>query len=107
MTTQARSSRETQAAWLRLARSEGVGPATFAHLLSRFGSAQAALEALPDLARRGGRSAHPRIPSLADAELELERGLSAGAQLLLSADAEFPTALAATDGAAAAPLGPR
>ncbi|HEY2048300.1 MAG TPA: DNA-processing protein DprA [Caulobacteraceae bacterium] len=99
MTSQGDSSRDSQIAWLRLARSEGVGPATFAHLLSRFGSAEAALDALPDLARRGGRSAHPRIASPAEAERELERGQSAGARLLLSADEGFPAALKATDGA--------
>ena len=42
--------------WLRLIRSENVGPITFYQLLARFGSAAAALDALPDLARRGGRS---------------------------------------------------
>ena len=39
---------------LRLIRSENVGPVTFRQLLARFGSASAALDALPDLARRGG-----------------------------------------------------
>jgi DNA processing protein len=82
-----------------LARSEGVGPVTFANLLSQFGSARAAIEALPDLARRGGRSTSPRIPTVADAERELQRGLAIGARLLLSEDSEFPAPLAATDGA--------
>ena len=40
--------------WLRLIRSENVGPITFFRLLRRFGSAGEALAALPDLARRGG-----------------------------------------------------
>src|SRR6266849_3409808 len=40
--------------WLRLIRSENVGPRTFRMLLRRCGSAGAAIEALPDLARRGG-----------------------------------------------------
>src|SRR5262249_13587066 len=44
--------------WLRLIRTENVGPVTFYQLLSRFGSAGAALEALPGLATRGGR----RVP---------------------------------------------
>src|SRR5258708_34947580 len=42
--------------WLRLTRSERVGPITFFHLLKRFGSAAAAPDAPPDLARRGGRA---------------------------------------------------
>jgi len=39
--------------WLRLIRTENVGPVTFRHLLTRFGSAASALAALPDLAHRG------------------------------------------------------
>lgn len=43
--------------WLRLIRSENVGPITFFHLLRYYGSAGAALDALPELARRGGKRA--------------------------------------------------
>ena len=50
-------SRAEKIDWLRLIRSENVGPLTFYRLLERFGTAAAALEALPDLARRGGRAA--------------------------------------------------
>ena len=46
---------------LRLARSENVGPITFRQLLERFGSAESALAALPELARRGGRRRPIRI----------------------------------------------
>jgi DNA processing protein len=38
-------------AWLRLARTENIGPITFAALIARFGSATAALEAVPAMAR--------------------------------------------------------
>jgi DNA processing protein len=48
--------------WLRLIRSDNVGPRTFRSLINHFGSARAALERLPDLARRGG--ADPRRPDL-------------------------------------------
>ena len=41
--------------WLRLIRSESIGPRTFRTLINRFGGAGAALDALPNLARRGGR----------------------------------------------------
>jgi DNA processing protein len=41
--------------WLRLTRSENVGPITFMALLERYGSAARALDALPELARSGGR----------------------------------------------------
>src|SRR3546814_7495194 len=50
--------------WIR---SERIGPVTYFQLLNRFGSAEAALSALPDLARRGGGKA-PRIATKADAE---------------------------------------
>ena len=40
-------------AWLRLIRSENVGPVTFFELMRHFGSAEDVLQALPDLARRG------------------------------------------------------
>ncbi len=38
--------------WLRLIRSENIGPINFDQLLAKFGSATAALEALPDLTRK-------------------------------------------------------
>jgi len=47
--------------WLRMIRSDNVGPRTFRSLLRYFGSAQAALERLPDMARRGGASRPGRI----------------------------------------------
>ncbi|HWK36951.1 DNA-processing protein DprA [Sphingomonas sp.] len=47
------------AARLRLIRTAGIGPVTYRHLLARFGSAEAAIEALPTLARRGGGQAPP------------------------------------------------
>ena len=56
---------------LRLIRSENVGPITFRRLLDRFGTASAALRALPDLARKGGRRDAVRICSVAQAEAEL------------------------------------
>jgi hypothetical protein len=51
----ARLTDEQRLDWLRLIRSENVGPRTFRALVNQFGGASAALEALPDLARRGGR----------------------------------------------------
>src|ERR1700743_105699 len=41
-------------AWLRLARTQNVGPVTFAQLIARFGSASEALKEIPRLAKRGG-----------------------------------------------------
>ncbi|HKW55268.1 MAG TPA: DNA-protecting protein DprA, partial [Stellaceae bacterium] len=57
--------------WLRLIRSENVGPVTFYQLLARYGSAAAALEALPEVARRGGRDRALTLYPKAAAEREL------------------------------------
>jgi DNA processing protein len=83
--------------WLRLARTEGVGPVTFAQLIGRFGTAARAIAALPDLARRGGRATASRTPSPAEADRELDAGAKLGARLICSAEAEFPPLLAAID----------
>ncbi len=44
-------------AWWQLSRTPTIGPITHQKLIERFGSATAALQALPTLARRGGRTA--------------------------------------------------
>ena len=46
-------SQQERIAWLRLIRSENIGPISFRQLLQRFGSAQAAMEGLPALAHAG------------------------------------------------------
>ena len=56
--------------WLRLIRSDNVGPRTFRALLNHYGGARAALDALPELARRGGAAAPVRLYPRADAERE-------------------------------------
>jgi DNA processing protein len=57
--------------WLRLIRSENIGPRTFRSLINHCGSARAALDALPNLARRGGAAKAPRLCSRELAEREL------------------------------------
>jgi DNA processing protein len=79
--------------WLRLARTEAVGPVTFQQLTRRFGSARAALQRLPDMARGAGRAVPPRIPSPAEAEAEIDAGEKLGATLLLAGDDAFPEGL--------------
>lgn len=81
---------------LRLARTDQVGPVTFRQLLERFGSAQRALEALPDLIRRGGAHGHA-VPPVERIEAELEAGERAGARLIVLGDADYPQMLAAVD----------
>ncbi len=84
--------------WLRLIRSENVGPVTFGHLLTRFGSAAEALRALPDLARRGGRTGGLKICSLKAAESEMDQAAKVDARFIALADSDYPKLLAAIDG---------
>ncbi|OIQ91442.1 hypothetical protein GALL_266470 [mine drainage metagenome] len=82
--------------WLRLYRSENVGPVTFFRLLEQFGSAGRALQALPDLARRGGGKTL-RLPPRAETERELAALHKLGARLLCAAEPDFPAALRAAE----------
>lgn len=82
--------------WLRLARADRVGPVTFANLIARFGSAGAALDAIPGMARRGGGKsfALPEAAAIAG-EIAALQGL--GARLICSCEPDFPRGLAALD----------
>ena len=82
--------------WLRLIRSESVGPRTFRALVNQFGGAGAALEALPDLARRSGRSALKVTPR-ADAEREIAAAARLGARFVAMGEPEYPRTLQAVD----------
>ncbi|MBT5375101.1 MAG: DNA-protecting protein DprA, partial [Rhodospirillaceae bacterium] len=79
---------------LRLTRSENVGPITFRQLMTRYGTAGAALEALPELARRGGRRKAIKICSIATAERELAALKAAGAHLVALGEPDYPLPLA-------------
>lgn len=79
--------------WLRLARTPRIGPVSFARLLARFGSAEAAIAALPDLARTSG-SPRPAIPPHSAAEAEIDAIDRAGVRLLAHCEPDFPHALA-------------
>lgn len=83
--------------WLRLSRTDGVGPVAFAGLLARFGTATRALERLPELSRRAGRGAPMTPPSPDAAQAELDRGAALGARMLAACEPEFPPLLAALD----------
>ena len=82
--------------WLRLIRSENVGPATFRALVNQFGGAEAALAALPALSRRGGRPSI-RVFTEAEADAELEAADCAGAQLVAMGEKGYPAALSHVD----------
>ena len=96
-----RSAREERIAGLRLIRSETIGPVTYWQLVSRFGSAEAALDAIPALAARGGGRT-PQLCSRDAAEREMERTAALGARYLFRGDADYPRLLAEVESAPAA-----
>jgi DNA processing protein len=85
---------------LRLIRTPTIGPVTYRQLLARFGSAERAIEALPDLAARGGGKP-PRIANTATVEREIARVETLGARYLFIDDADYPPLLAELDNAPA------
>ena len=85
--------------WLRLSRSENVGPITYRLLLRRFGGAAAALEALPELARRGGQARPIRVCPAETAERELTELSRLKVRLIALCEADYPAALATADDA--------
>jgi DNA processing protein len=85
--------------WLRLIRSENVGPRTFRALLNSCGGARAALEALPELARRGGAKRPIRVATPDEIERELLLAKSAGVRFIALGEPEYPPALRQIDSA--------
>lgn len=88
-------SRDQKISWLRLIRSENVGPATFRSLINHFGSADAALDALPALARRGGAKRDIAIASSQMAERELAATEAAGGSVVAIGEPRYPVYLKA------------
>lgn len=87
------SATEDQIARLRLIRSDNIGPVTYSQLIARFGSASAALDAIPDLAARGGGRA-PKLASRAAVEREMEAVARLGARYLFLGQGLYPPLLA-------------
>lgn len=81
-------------AWLRLIRTDSIGPVTFYQLLKRYGSASAALHQLPELARKGGRKKPLVAYNQSRAEDELAQIKRAGGHLLTPLDPAYPLGLA-------------
>ena len=84
-------------AWLRLIRSENVGPVTFRELVNQFGGAAEALTALPALSRRGGRKGGLRICTVGEAEAEIAAVERLGARLVALGETGYPPWLARID----------
>ncbi len=79
---------------LRLARTEGIGPVAWRRLIGRYGSAASAIDALPGLARAGGRSGAPRVPSRGTAEAEVAGVEKLGGRVLFLGEPGYPPLLA-------------
>jgi len=85
---------------LRLIRTPTIGPITYRQLIARFGGADAAIEALPGLAARGGGRA-PRVADASVAEREIATVEKLGARHLFLDDRDYPPLLAELDNAPA------
>lgn len=84
---------------LRLARCQSVGPITFRQLIARFGSAAAALDALPELARRGGRRKPVKVADSSIIRAEIEAVEALGGKISVLGDNIYPPLLAAIEDA--------
>ncbi len=80
--------------WLRLIRTDNVGPITFYKLLERFGTARAALDGLPEMARQGGMGKSLRVATRAAAEKERAALRDIGASLIARGEPDYPALLA-------------
>lgn len=83
--------------WLRLIRTDTIGPIAFRKLLARFGSAGKALEAVPELSRRGGRQRPLKPASRTVAERELTALRKLGGKLIGLCEPDYPPLLAEID----------
>ncbi len=90
---------QEKAAWLRLSRAENVGPITFYRLLDYYKTAQAALDVLPELARRGGRKKPLVAPAQSLIEDEIAALQKSGGDFITAVDEAYPLALGAIDDA--------
>jgi DNA processing protein len=92
-----RLSDEQRIDWLRLIRTENVGPRTFRMLINQFGGAKRAIERLPDMARRGGRALN--VVSREQAAREIAAAAKLGVKYIGLGEIEYPALLRETDDA--------
>jgi DNA processing protein len=81
---------------LQLIRSANIGPVTYFQLLQRFGTAKAALQAIPQLAARGGGKA-PILANLREVAAEIAAVEKLGARYLFLGQDLYPPLLAELD----------
>jgi DNA processing protein len=83
---------------LRLIRSPNIGPVSYKQLMQRFGGARAALDALPDLVRRGGGK-QVLLANEAVITRELQFAYAFGARHVFLGDPDYPPLLSHIDNA--------
>ena len=83
--------------WLRLIRSENVGPRTFQQLVNHFGGAGAALDNLPGLIAKGGAARTIKIASVEEVEKEMDAARALGVRFIARGEADYPAALKLID----------
>lgn len=83
--------------WLRLARTQNVGPVTFAGLIARYGDAGKALAALPEIAARAARGKAVTIPPADVIRRELDAAAKYGARIVASCEPDYPALLRMLD----------
>ncbi|PJB70828.1 MAG: DNA-protecting protein DprA [Alphaproteobacteria bacterium CG_4_9_14_3_um_filter_47_13] len=90
---------EEKISWLQLIRTENVGPITFFNFMDYYGSADKALAAIPELAKRGGRKKPLIIPPRPFVEKEYEAVRRQGGDIITACDPVYPLALSALEDA--------
>jgi DNA processing protein len=85
--------RAQKANWLRLIRSENVGPITFRDLLNFCGSAEAAIERLPELMAKSRGKRRINLADPADIDREMDTLEARGWRLIARGENAYPSAL--------------
>ena len=87
-----RSQAEDPVLWLRLIRSRRIGPVTFHKVLAEHGGVEAALAALPGIARAAGVEDYALCP-MEVVRHEMAQARAVGAKILLHGAKDYPGAL--------------
>ena len=77
--------------WLRLARTENIGPVTFRNLIARFGTASTALAEVPRMASCGGAKSFV-LPDQSAIAQEIEALAKLGGRMIASCEPDFRAA---------------
>jgi len=79
--------------WLRLIRTQNIGPKTFEQLVSRYGSVKDAIKIIPELSLRGGKDKATVVFSKKAAEKEVESLNKLGGRIVAKCEKDYPELL--------------